>query len=59
MTHEIEDEDVLENPACPQCGGPGVFIGRLGSQSRFYGDWFRCRNCGWDFSVSSPTEDKR
>jgi len=54
MTHEIEDEDVLENPACPRCGGPGVPMGTLGKL-----EWFRCRNCGWDFSVSSPTEDKR
>lgn len=30
---------------CPSCGGPGFVLGDLG-QLR----WFRCRNCGQQFS---------
>jgi hypothetical protein len=32
-------------PECPQCGGPGILLGTLGST-----DHYRCRNCGWGFS---------
>ena len=30
---------------CPECGGPGVLLGRLGERV-----WWRCRACGIDFS---------
>lgn len=44
--YDISDEgDLLDNPECPQCGGPGVPLGSLGSLLHF-----RCRNCGWNFS---------
>lgn len=32
---------------CPQCGGAGVPMGALGTR-----DHYRCRDCGWDYSVS-------
>lgn len=31
-------------PRCPECDGPGVYMGSLGKV-----DWYRCRNCGADF----------
>lgn len=48
------DEDCPDNPAnsseeqvaCPVCGGPGVELGTLGTR-----EYFRCRNCGMDFSM--------
>jgi hypothetical protein len=44
--YDIGDEgELLDNPECPQCGGPGVPLGSLGSLLHF-----RCRNCGWNFS---------
>jgi len=46
MTHEIEDDEVIENPTCPKCGGPGALLGQLGNLW-----WFRCRDCGWEFST--------
>lgn len=33
-------------PQCPQCDGPGFFLGQLGTL-----EWWRCRNCGIDFST--------
>lgn len=30
---------------CPMCKGPRMFLGQLGLMR-----WFRCRNCGMDFS---------
>lgn len=46
------DED-LENDAvyCPMCGGPAPLLGTLGMK-----DWFRCRNCGWEFAVDAEPE---
>jgi tRNA(Ile2) C34 agmatinyltransferase TiaS len=35
---------------CPMCGGPGGSLGSLGSLA-----WFRCRNCGADFSSREAT----
>ena len=29
---------------CPQCGGPGTYLGTLGQLH-----WLRCRDCGMDF----------
>lgn len=39
-------QDTPETPTCPQCGGQGNFLGTLGTR-----DHFRCRQCGWEFSV--------
>lgn len=36
---------------CPMCDGPGDSIGTLG---RLF--WFRCINCGWDFSAEYTPE---
>lgn len=33
---------------CPQCGGEGEQLGRLGSA-----DWSRCRMCGWDYPTAA------
>ena len=38
--------DECENPDCPQCTGMGAYLGTLG-----YFLWFRCIQCGWDFSI--------
>lgn len=46
-----EDDEPLENPECPACGGPGVPLGSLGRRMHF-----RCRNCGYDFSEEPPAE---
>lgn len=35
----------LHAPTCPMCTGQGVLLGSLGLRT-----WFRCRQCGWDFS---------
>ena len=32
---------------CPMCRGEGYSIGSLGNL-----EWFRCRQCGWEFSVA-------
>lgn len=39
---------------CPQCDGPGQYLGSLGTQ-----DHFRCRNCGWTYhdSVEMPDDE--
>jgi len=29
---------------CKLCGGPLLFLGKLGTMK-----WFRCRNCGMEF----------
>jgi hypothetical protein len=42
---------MIDNPECPQCDGPGVFIGGLGNL-----DWFGCRNCGWEFYLETVRE---
>ena len=38
-------DDGMPGETCPECNGPGVFMGSLGRL-----DWFRCRNCGMEFS---------
>lgn len=38
-------------PVCEMCKGPGVLLGRLGSIT-----WFRCRNCGWEFTNEQAQE---
>jgi tRNA(Ile2) C34 agmatinyltransferase TiaS len=37
---------------CPMCNGPGVVIGSWGRLT-----YFRCRNCGWDFTQDQPVEE--
>jgi predicted RNA-binding Zn-ribbon protein involved in translation (DUF1610 family)/transposase-like protein len=39
---------------CPVCGGPGVYMGTLGSR-----DHYRCRNCGIDFSIDHETHQSK
>lgn len=34
----------MDDMICPQCGGPGRFLGVLGKYANY-----RCRNCGWVF----------
>ncbi len=36
----------------PPPHGEGVFLGAWGASDRF-----RCRDCGWDWSWSEPSED--
>jgi hypothetical protein len=38
------DEELPMAPGCPQCTGPGIYLGPLGTA-----EWFRCRSCGWEF----------
>jgi tRNA(Ile2) C34 agmatinyltransferase TiaS len=33
---------------CPTCEGVGIGLGHLGAL-----DWFRCRDCGSEFSVTA------
>lgn len=40
-----DDDEGLEPPPCPRCGGPGEFLGQLGRLV-----WLRCRDCGTDFA---------
>lgn len=35
----------MSAPNCPMCPGKGVLLGALGPRR-----WFRCRDCGIDFS---------
>jgi hypothetical protein len=52
---EAEEEgwgEPLENPSCPTCGGIGMHLGQLGT--RIY---FRCRDCGMDFSHKEPSDE--
>ena len=39
---EAGDDEPMD---CPQCGGPAMSMGSLGSRA-----WFRCRDCGWEFA---------
>lgn len=44
-----------EPPICPNCGGPGNFLGGLGRLNHY-----RCRNCGLDFNEPAhPHDDDR
>jgi hypothetical protein len=49
---EIEDTEMT--PGCPNCYGPGSYLGQLGDTHHF-----RCRNCGTDFSIhnEAPLRD--
>lgn len=38
---------------CPLCAGDGVLLGTLGRLR-----WFRCRDCGMDFSRQTGTRPK-
>lgn len=49
----LVDEREEKAPACSLCGGPGVLLGRLGPRL-----WWRCRDCGIDFSTAAPAEGK-
>ncbi len=40
----MEDFDI-GYPQCPVCGGPGHELGMA---------WWRCRNCGWDWTPEEP-----
>ena len=37
---------------CPQCGGDPTLIGKLGNL-----DWFRCRQCGWEWSAPAENQN--
>lgn len=50
---EREEGEEERAPACPACGGPGVPLGRLGRLM-----WWRCRDCGMDFSTEAPAEER-
>lgn len=41
----LDDDFADERPTCPMCGGPGNYLGTLGTRAHF-----RCENCGMDFS---------
>lgn len=48
------DDDNDDFETCPYCGGGWAYeLGNLG-KSR----WFRCRDCGSDFSLSPVTQDE-
>ncbi len=49
----MEDLEVLEDTQCPQCGGEGRLLGELGIAT-----WYRCRNCGWEWSMAKPLDDE-
>ncbi len=44
---EEADGEPVETPACPACGGEGLPLGILGRLA-----WFRCRDCGTEFSLT-------
>ena len=48
MDHEVNDE----TDGCLRCGGPLVFLGRLGFRL-----WFRCRNCGGECSEVGNSDE--
>jgi ribosomal protein S27AE len=47
-----DEEEEIENPECPACGGPGMFLGQLGNLAHF-----TCRNCGMQFSQDGDGHD--
>lgn len=43
----------LEDPTCTECGsGFALFIGILGQRA-----WFKCRACGWIFSIKEAVAE--
>lgn len=48
----VEIEECDAPPACPICEGPGTLLGRLGRLV-----WWRCRDCGMEFSTRRPREE--
>jgi uncharacterized protein (DUF983 family) len=36
---------------CPQCGGPGLWLGTLGRVT-----WLTCRDCGWQYEADAPID---
>jgi tRNA(Ile2) C34 agmatinyltransferase TiaS len=42
----MEDYEV-QCPECPVCGGIGQHLGP---------EWWRCRQCGWDWTIPSPAK---
>jgi hypothetical protein len=42
----------MENNICPVCGGTIYLLGYLGNLA-----WFRCANCGMEFSFEIETEE--
>ena len=51
-----DDEDMPdeEYESCPQCGGPGTLLGKMGRLTHL-----RCRDCGWDYSVEPDEQFER
>lgn len=43
----------MDDITCPACGGEPSMLGFMGSRA-----WFRCRNCGWDFSVDESEVER-
>lgn len=45
------DECGFEFEPCPVCQGEGCYLGHLGAI-----EWFRCRQCGYDFHLHPKEE---
>lgn len=43
----------MDERECPECEGRGVYMGTLGDRK-----WYRCRDCGVEFSVKVESEDE-
>lgn len=50
LAEAIEDND----PDCAGCGGLALKMGALGRR-----EWFRCRDCGLEFSVNRSARGVR
>lgn len=48
MRQEYEGEAI-----CKACGGESVYLGSLGRCC-----WFRCRDCGLDFTYDEEVDDE-
>ncbi len=44
----------MKNPECPYCSGLGMLLGGLGMLT-----WFRCRDCGGQFSRRARRRRRR
>jgi ribosomal protein L37AE/L43A len=43
----------MDEHTCPVCEGEATYLGALGNRI-----WFRCRNCGWDWTEDTDGEEE-
>jgi tRNA(Ile2) C34 agmatinyltransferase TiaS len=51
--YTTETKELKMNPICPICDGEGKYMADLGDLA-----WFRCEDCGMDFSTPIDMTDE-